>query len=92
MAIPSVLRLLVICNGDNWVAGDDLAGCCRVFQDANKAMKGDGKVGDSDRLYDCEHDYALDDVSRRILPMGLVGAYVKIGGISSPRPQRRSQP
>lgn len=63
MAVAGVLRPFVACYLDDMVAGNNLAGCRRFFQDAHKAMKSDSEMGNADRLYDGEDDDALDDVS-----------------------------
>ena len=63
MAVTGVLGPFVACNLDDMVAGNNLAGCRRLFQDAHKAMKSDSEMGNPDRLYDGKNDDALDDIS-----------------------------
>lgn len=63
MAVTGVLGPFVACNLDHMVAGNNLAGCCRFFQDANEAMQTDSEMRNANRLYDGKDDDALHDVS-----------------------------
>lgn len=91
MAVAKVLRLLGIARGCQPGVRKRLVRSICMLEDSDVPMKADGEMGQPNGFDDSEDDSTRDQISGRILSIGLVKMYFEIGQVSGSRFQRRRQ-